>query len=219
VVEVLAAGRADDAPHVRNLAWSASSFSRFVVDSGGTRLIQLDRGQVRRWAIDPAHGTIGGDGGDAALGPASSLALGPDGRTLALGRDTGEITLVNAATGQVLARINPPGDEPGADPRRRGSSSPFAALKVTALAISTDGRSLAAGNIRGDLELWDVGEIARPRRILGFPGQRGIVGNLAFDAAGRYLAAAEHKLAQENAVEVWDLGLLRGELERLGLGW
>jgi WD40 repeat protein len=84
--------------------------------------------------------------------------------------------------------------EPGRDQAR-----PVEALKwkgsVLALAASSDGRWLAAGNQDRSVQLWRLGK----KRHLEMPGYPAKVEQLAFDPAGRYLA-----VGNVGFVTVWD---------------
>ncbi len=131
----------------------------------------------------------------AEVREAYSLAISPDGRTLAVGERSGELALIDAAAG-TIRRPPAPLDDAGA---------------VTSLAFAPDGRTLAVG-ARDVIRLWDV--TAQPHPLVRLPGHRGSLSALAFDARGLRLAGADEKVTR-----VWDLAGLHDELARLGLGW
>ena len=128
---------------------------------------------------------------------ANMVVLSPDGRTIAVGTYPGRVELRSAADGSLAGELVPPGDD---------NAGP-----VESLAFSPDGRTVAVGG-REQVRLWAVA--GPPRSLVRLPGHRGSVRTLAFDPAGTRLAGADEK-----AVKVWDLGRLRDELGRLGLGW
>jgi len=128
----------------------------------------------------------------------TALALSRDGRTLALGDHSGVVTLRDAATGAVRHRLTPPeGDNPD---------------RIWSLAFSPRGDELAVGT-REHARLWRLAPAPEP--LLRLPGQHGRVGLLAYDAAGRHLAAG----GEGRPVAIWDLDLVRRELAQRGLGW
>jgi WD40 repeat protein len=129
----------------------------------------------------------------------SSLALSPDGRTLALGGRDGSIRLVDTSRGAVAGTLPPEveGDGP-----------------IMSLAFDPDGGTLAVGLPHGRIALWSVAAPRRPSPIVHLPGHDSGVTSLAFDGDGRRLASSDDKV-----VQVWDLGRVRTRLEDLGLGW
>ncbi|MGE3820950.1 MAG: WD40 repeat domain-containing protein, partial [Isosphaeraceae bacterium] len=129
----------------------------------------------------------------------STLALSPDGTRLAAGGRSGVVTLFDTASGEPLEEFDPESDETDGG--------------VWSLAFSPDGGLLAVGTQQGPVVLWSLDDTTLPKVRL--PGQRGNVAALAFDPQGRYLATA----GSDRVVDVWDLGTLRDEFNRLGLGW
>jgi hypothetical protein len=83
---------------------------------------------------------------------------------------------------------------------------------VWSLALSGDGKLLAAGHAKGRVILRDAATL---EPLLTFPTWIGAVKDLAFDATGRWLAIA----GTDSDVGVWDLSLLREELSAVGLAW
>jgi RNA polymerase sigma factor (sigma-70 family) len=104
------------------------------------------------------------------LGMTTSLAYGPDGKTIASGSSHGELRLWAVATGKLLRIL--------VDPDHSG-------FMVRSLAFSPDGTLLAAGKGRTGLGLWDV---ATGRRRSGFAGESFDVRCLAFSPDGKHLA-------------------------------
>jgi WD40 repeat protein len=75
----------------------------------------------------------------------------------------------------------------------------------TKMALSPDGRTLAAGTGNGALRLWDLGAAdPRDRREWPIPGARGAVSALALSPDGQLLAASV-----PGRLVVWDLGAMK----------
>ncbi|MDB5308165.1 MAG: prkC 15 [Gemmataceae bacterium] len=101
----------------------------------------------------------------------SCLALSPDGQTLAVGYETGQVVFLDAATGQEQLRAC-------------GSHS-----RLNAVAFSPDGKTLAAGAVDGSVRLWHVGTGTELFAIArGGPQVNGV----AFAPDGSFLAATRH---------------------------
>ncbi len=132
----------------------------------------------------------------------SSLALSPNGRTLAIGVDSGSVRLLDPTDGHILASIPPESPDAGAP---------------SSLAISPDNHTLAIGDRQGRIALWNLPPSlirAQPTLLLHLPGHLGSVGLLSFDRDGHQLASADDKI-----VQVWDLTQVRQQLQNLDLGW
>lgn len=98
-----------------------------------------------------------------------ALVFSPDGHTLAVGTETGQIWLWPLGThGQAEAL----GDHPAA---------------VCALAFSPDGRHLASGDDQGCLRLWDLASGQRQHQRLNHQGS---IHTLAFNAKGDHLISS-----------------------------
>jgi WD40 repeat protein len=116
------------------LAWSPDG--RFLASRGcshGPKDAAKEMKKVRIWDVEAKklHAAIG----EAAFA-INAMAFHPDGKTLALGGDNGEVALWNVATGQERALLH--GHE----------------AAVTALAFSHDGKTLASGDASGAVWLW-----------------------------------------------------------------
>jgi len=114
----------------------AAGFARY---SGGENPIYVYEVQTGRCAQ-----TMNGHGGST-----TTLALSPNGDTLASGAGDRSIKLWNIRTGRLLA------------------SWEAHNANVTALAFSTDGTALASGSSDGALKLWNLPRIRAELRALG----------------------------------------------------
>jgi serine/threonine protein kinase len=99
-----------------------------------------------------------------------ALALSPDGKTVAVGKGNGALTLVASDTGA-----------------RKGNLVDKQLDRIWSLAFSPDGRTLAAGH-GVTLQLWDVASrhLITERRACP-PGQRGELSRIVFADGGRTL--------------------------------
>ena len=156
------------------------------------------RTHPRAWAID---GAVATDLDWKGLpGDATKVALSADGRTLAVGRATGEVALFDARLGSPVGLVPAGGD-----------SGP-----VLGLAFSARG-DLAVGGRSGSVRLWSLSPPpsfhAEPLVILP-SSDHGEVKQLAFDPRGVRLAVGD-----DSGIDIWDLDRVRSRLAALGLGW
>jgi WD40 repeat protein len=156
---------------------------------------------VQLWdlAVGPERATLGG-----GSGPVTTLALAPDGRSVAWVAGSDLLNLWDVDTGQARARLRP-----------RASRADTIVHSIPALAFSPDGRTLAVGGEErknfgdakvtgGFVRLWDVGT-GQERGSLGTgpPGSdwaRAVAG-LAYSPDGALLAMA----SGEHVIELWDV--------------
>ncbi len=109
-----------------------------------------------------------------------SVALAPDGKTLAAAYEDGTVTLWDPATGKKRAGLRH-------------------AAAVKSVAFSPDGAALAAGCEDGTVRLWDI---ATGKERTTLTGHSGPVLGLAFAPDGKLLATGGGK-----ELKLWDMGV------------
>jgi len=207
-------GRPPRDPERERLSWSLS-WQRMALAPDGTRLylvdnwnrvhalaLDEDRARWLDWSLDIRARTLAlsPDGRTLAIADRSRPTNSPDGRPLATDRgQPGSVALIDTSRGIETARLLPATNEDEG--------------QISSLAFAPSGRDLAAGTQQGLIDVWSLDHPAAPR--IHLPGHRGSVNALAFDPQGRYLASGGY----DRTVAVWDLGIIRDELRRLGLGW
>jgi WD40 repeat protein len=173
------------------------SFRSLAAAPDGHRLYVVDNTErVHALAIDGTRTELLGWN---LSGRAWSLALSPDGKTLAIADRSGMVALVDTAQGTVRTRLRPPDSE--SEGRTR------------AIAFAPSGRELAIGTQLGNVEIWSVDDPSAPR--IRLPGHRGPVTTLAYDPEEHYLASG----GSDKLVQIWDLVRVRDEIGRVGLAW
>jgi serine/threonine protein kinase len=113
-------------------------------------------------------------------GPVWAIAVNPNGRTLASGKTSGQVEIVDLQTGRILHRFN-------------GHSSPVAAMD-----ISPNGRYLATGSGDKTIKIWDLWNSRLVRTIYG---HKGWVYDVAFSPDGETLAS----VSQDKTLRLWDV--------------
>jgi WD40 repeat protein len=140
----------------------------------------------------------------------SSIALSPDGKTLACGTEDGHVRFLDPVGGADRGGLPLVDDE--VRPR------------ITSLAFSPDGHLMAVGDQQGGFDLWQIRDVpmhthaAQMRcatRLLRFPAHVGAVGPITFDREGLRLAST----GDDKFVQVWELDRIERSLDALQLGW
>ena len=148
----------------------------------GRTLLMATGSAIQAWSTE---GHVPGRITGLVPGP---LAVTPDGRLLAA-------AVRNAGQGSVrLWSLAQP-----SSPRPLGSLTAGTGA-VTAVAISADGRLLAAGTASGAIDLWDVSTPQRPRPLPALAGHPGGVDSLAFDPARPVLASS----GADSRIRLWN---------------
>lgn len=119
-----------------------------------------------------------------------SVALSPDGRTLASGGDDGSIQLWKLSG--------------TAEPVVLGAPLTGHAGNVMSLAFTPDSSTLASAGWDRSVRLWDVTDPAKPSSVAQISSPLGSVLSIAFKSDGRTLAAAT-----SGAVLMWDIAEIR----------
>jgi hypothetical protein len=172
---------------------------------GSVRALDLGGGGDERILLgapkqpDPPGLKGGGPAGLAFLGDepdqAVTIALAPDGRTLAVLHSEGpSVALWELASGRERARLKPP-------------SGP-----VTALRFSADGRYLVTAGEDGTMLVWAVGAV--PGKAAAAPGAQeleALWGDLGGDDAGRAFQAVQRLTAAPGLA----VDFLKGRLNRV----
>jgi len=78
---------------------------------------------------------------------------------------------------------------------------PARATDVMALAVSPDGRTLAAASADGAIRIWDIADPGRPALLSTLPGDGKAVYSLAFDPRGGVLAST----GDDHLIRLWSL--------------
>ena len=121
-----------------------------------------------------------------------SIAFTPDGRQLVSASDDKTIRVWDLASGKTVRTI-------------RGESAPGDAGKVSAMALSPDGKWLAAGGPTSDNEI-RLYEFASGKLVALLKGHANVVERLAFSPDGRHLISG----SDDKTAIIWDTGSLSG---------
>jgi WD40 repeat protein/transcriptional regulator with XRE-family HTH domain len=136
---------------------------------------------------------------DASASEMPTRLLGPSGPTsLAVGDDGHLLAVVASASDEVeLYSLGPTG-RPGPLARLRVASPP---AQTFTMALSPDGRLLAAGGTSGVVSVFDLSHLARPVLLASLHGFSSTVYDVSFGPQGRSLVAADN----DGTVRQWDL--------------
>ncbi|MGH3854903.1 MAG: toll/interleukin-1 receptor domain-containing protein [Pseudonocardiaceae bacterium] len=131
-----------------------------------------------------------------------AVAFSPDGHTLAIGATDGTVRRLNL--------IDP--HHPAALPTLNGgyATNSIGENRISAVAFSPDGHTLASASFNGTAQLWDITDPYNPTR-LARTSQTGDVYGAALGPDGRTLAVGSNITTQpfSSAVQLWDLTDLR----------
>jgi RNA polymerase sigma factor (sigma-70 family) len=174
-------------------------------EKGSTRLWDLATGRERqRFAVEGEYGR--------------SLAISPDGQTLAVAFSDGTVRVYDRTTGrECMPRLRPGRARPRVGDAG-AKAAPSGTTGITCLAFSPDGSILAAGSDGvedfGDsylaaIHLWDVARGTELRRI---PAHQAWVASLSFSPDGQTLAST----GVESAVLFWDVATGREAFPQAG---
>ncbi|RCJ14496.1 hypothetical protein A6S26_10270 [Nostoc sp. ATCC 43529] len=109
-----------------------------------------------------------------------SVAISPDGRTLASGSLDKTIKIWNLTTGQEIRTLNGHSDW------------------VSSVAISADGRTLVSSSSDSTIKIWNL---TTGQEIRTLNGHSSTVDSVAFSADGRTLASG----SRDNTIKIWNL--------------
>jgi len=157
-----------------------------ATDHGSLMAVGSDRGTVQLWRA-AAGGLLGRLGRPlrGPAGPVISLAFSPSGSILA-----------GAAQGD--SRISLWDTADPAHPVSLGKFSGHGGA-ILSVAISPDGRTMAAASTDDKVYLWDMSDRAHPALLARLTGPTGPVTSVAFTPSGRILAAG----SQDTRVYLW----------------
>ncbi len=179
---------------------------------------------------DVASGNVARLSGHTSM---SSMALSPDGATLALGHKDGAVGLWNAETKTRIVTLKGHSHDVlalsfSADGKTLASASGDRTIKiwdartgamitaleghtegVTSAAFSTDGKVLASGTTNGDVWLWDAATWRRSSRL---EGHRDRVASLSFSPDGQLLASG----SWDRTFKIWNVNTRVPVLTRHG---
>ncbi len=161
----------------------------------GRRLASLSPDGVRLWETNTGVERH-------CFAPASTgltdCACAPDGKTLAVVSRLGSLSLWDTVTGKEVRRIEAPVEGKPAYPGQKGE-------RLSTVAFSPDGRSLATGSWEGTVCLWNARTGQRMRCL---KCESPFVEAVAFSADGRFVFAAT-RTPEGTDVRAWDVS--RGE--------
>jgi WD40 repeat protein len=177
-------------PLTGNQAIDSLAFSEngHVLVGGGDRDTD-DAGTMTLWDVaDPAHPR---PLGQTVIGTSNtdvySVAISPDGRTVADGAYDGTLRLWNV------------GDP--TRPHPLGPSLTSSMVTVQAVAFSPDGHTLVSGDYNGTIRLWNVTDPARPRPLASDSTGGAAVESMAFSPDGHTLASG----TLDGIIQLWNV--------------
>lgn len=148
----------------------------------------------------------------------TTMQMSPDGSELYFGRDDGVVMRWSLKSGKPPQAL-----QPRLPPARQ--NQPQSALS---LAISGDGRTLAAGGDYGRIQVWDLGQPEQEARVLDHPAPKGVqtpINHLVLDFLGSVAATGSNtsggdQVRVRGVAAVWDLqsGEIIGDLVQVDEG-
>jgi WD40 repeat protein len=162
---------------VPSLQWITNEVvERFIFARDGRLAILIRNGNITRRDLATGAEVVLG----FHSGPASHMAISPDGRTVALSDFSKSISLWDATGAGPPAILN------------------GHVYSVIGLAFSPDGKLLASASWDGAVMLWDT---AARRMVTSLRGHAGQAWDVAFSPDGRTLASS----ADDGAIKLWNL--------------
>ncbi|MFE7118402.1 helix-turn-helix domain-containing protein [Streptomyces sp. NPDC057654] len=149
--------------HTASASLAPRPDGKLLVADDGT-VVELPSGRVTHRDLRQGHG--------------SPLLFSPDGRYLAVGNTTGEVTLWDGDARRRLGVLS----------AAQGAARLGGAEATAALAFSPDGRTLAVAGRSGSLRLWDLPSRQPLGTSLPTPGDE--IRSIAFDRTGAQLTVA-----------------------------
>ena len=176
--------------HTASLTSSRTNHGRRVVlvagTRNGTRLLSMDESGVALVWDTRAASPLGPS---RAVARPHAVAVGPTGTPIAVGHDDGRVQLYDPDRLTPLRTVFSLGPYQGTDT----TAAPAIHRRVSALAITPDGRHLIAGDRVGHLRMWTLSD-----RGLVWSHDDVPVAFLAVSPDGRYLATAEFTQAADD---------------------
>ncbi len=176
---------------IESLAFSPDGHTLVSAGANNTVLYNFSS-VIQLWDVtDPMRPHLAGQAltGASTAAAVLSVAVSPDGHTLASGSNDGSVRLWDVA-------------DP-AHPRQIGpilTGSPGGGA-VHSVAFSPNGHTLASGSYDGSVRLWDVADPAHPRPFGPILTGGGAVASVAFSPDGHILAGG----SLDGSVRLWDV--------------
>lgn len=152
---------------------------KLLVTASGPMLAFPKDGELRLRALGSADTVSGGAWSEGGI---TAVAVGPDGKTVAFGTDSGAVVLVDVATGQRLKA------------NTRGKA------RVNAIAFAPDGSAVVYGGVGAAVSLWSVNS---DEVQISFGRHRFPILAVAFAADSRRIASSSF----DGTIKLWEVEL------------